>query len=130
MRTNIDKSKLREFGYLIGIGIPLIFGFIIPIITGHQFRIWTLIISFPFLILGIFSPNKLRIFYKGWMKLGNILGWVNSKLILGLVFFLVLQPIALIMKFFNYDPLKNKRNNKKSYREVISDKKIDLTRIF
>ena len=45
--------------------------------------------------------------------LGNILSWINSRLILGIVF-AILQPIALIMKIFGYDPLRKKqRNNKK-----------------
>ncbi len=64
------------------------------------------------------------------MLLGNYLGWINSRIILGLVFLLVLQPIALTMKLFSYDPLRKKENNKKSYRENINNKKIDLTRIF
>ena len=64
------------------------------------------------------------------MKLGYILGWVNSKIILGLVYLLVLLPIALIMKIFGYDPLKEKKNNQLSFRENIEDKEVDLRKIF
>ena len=64
------------------------------------------------------------------MLIGLALGWINSRIILGLVFFLVLQPIALIMKFVGYDPLKIKKNNERSYRENKKDHKVDLTRIF
>ena len=68
--------------------------------------------------------------YKAWMALGLALGWVNSRIILGFVFFLVLQPIALIMKFAGHDPLKIKKSNERSYRENKSNNKVDLTRIF
>ena len=64
------------------------------------------------------------------MVLGLVLGWINSRIILGLVFFLVLQPIALIMKFVGYDPLKIKKSNEISYREDKSNYKINLTKLF
>ena len=64
------------------------------------------------------------------MKLGFILGWVNSRIILGLVFIIVLLPIALIMRVIGYDPLKIKVNEEKTYRENRHKHKTDLTRIF
>ena len=129
--TNLPpKKKLREFGYLIGVGLPLIVGLILPSIAGHGFRAWTLWISVPVLLLGIFAPSKLNILYRCWMSLGHALGWVNSRIILGLVFVLVLQPIALLMKVFGYDPLRKRKKNLSSYREDKKNSKIDLTRIF
>ena len=67
------------------------------------------------------------------MKLGFVLGWVNSRIILGIIFIFVLLPIALIMKLSGYDPLnKNKNKNfyEKSFRENRKQNKIDLRRIF
>ena len=129
-KGNINKKILREFGYLIGIGIPLIIGIIFPLISGHNLRIWTFIFGIFSISLGLFKPNLLYYPYLAWMKLGLLLGWINSKLILGLIFLFVLQPIALIMKLFGYDPLKIKKSNKKSYREYRKIKSIDLKRIF
>ena len=130
MKSSISKRQLREFGLLVGVGFPLLIGWIIPAIGGHIFKAWTLWIGIPGIILGIFTPKLLLYPYKGWMTLGHYLGWVNSHLILGLVFILILQPIALIMKFLGYDPLKKKKGNQNSYRENKDDHKIDLTRIF
>ena len=126
----MEKKQLREFGILIGFGFPIIIGFIIPALIGHTFRIWTLWISFPSLIIGIIQPGLLFYPYKGWMTLGFALGWINSRIILGLVFFIVLQPIALIMKFVGYDPLKIKKRNEMSYRENKSNHKVNLTKPF
>ena len=130
MKESISKKQLREFGLLIGLGIPVVIGWVIPAIGGHMFRTWTLWIGLPSLITGITQPSLLLYPYKGWMKLGHVLGWINSRIILGLVFLIVLQPIALIMRLFNYDPLRKKKNNQTSYREVIKEKSIDLNRIF
>ena len=130
MNKLTSKKKLREFGYLIGVGVPFIFGLILPFITGHNFRLWTLFISIPVLIIGIFSPAKLNNVYKLWMKLGHIMGWLNSKIILGLVFLLVLQPIALIMKLFGYDPLRKRKEGLSSYKEENKSSRVDLNRIF
>ncbi len=131
MKDSIPKKQLRQFGIIIGLGIPSIIGWIIPLFGGHHFRTWTLWIGLPLLILGLLKPNLLYYPYKAWMALGNILGWINSRIILALVFILVLIPIAFIMKILRYDPLKQnyKNNILISYREVKRNK-IDLTRIF
>ena len=130
MRKSISKKQLRQFGFILGFGFPIIIGWLIPAITGHLFRSWSLWVGCPALILGILKPSLLSYPYKGWMALGLALGWINSKLILGLVYLIILQPIAIFMKIFGYDPLKKKKNNQKSYREIKKDENFDLTRIF
>ena len=130
MRDQISKKQLREFGFLIGIGFPLLIGWLIPAITGHGFRIWTFWVGFPVFITGLTSPLLLHYPYKAWMALGHALGWVNSHIILGLLFIVVLQPIAFIMRLTGYDPLRIKLNGQKTYREIRQNHKTDLTRIF
>ena len=132
MKESISKKQLREFGFLIGLGIPIVIGWGIPAISGHMFRTWTLWIGIPSLLLGVLKPFLLYYPYKGWMTLGHALGWVNSRIVLGLVFLIVLQPIAFIMKVFGYDPLRQSQKERKnmSYRELKKNHKIDLTRIF
>ena len=105
MQDKIPRKILLEFGLLISIGFPLFIGFLFPLLTGHNFRIWTLWISVLSLVLALSSPKLLYFPYKIWMKIGFILGWINSHIILGVVFFCVLFPISLIMKIFKYDPL-------------------------
>ena len=130
MDKNISKKQLREFGFLIGFALPFLIGWLIPFFGGHSFRVWTLWISFPSIILAFFKPKLLLYIYKAWMKLGNILGWINSRIILGLVFIIILQPIALIMRISGHDPLRIKKFEKKSYREIKTNEKINLKKIF
>jgi len=131
MKEIISKKQLRQFGIIIGIGIPIIIGWLIPFIWSHSFRAWTFWLGLPLFVLGLIKPTLLFYPYKAWIGIGHILGWINSRIILGLVFILVLQPIAYAMRLFGYDPLKQnlKGKNADSYRELKSNK-VDLTRIF
>ena len=130
MKETISNKQLREFGLLIGFGFPLLIGWFIPALTGHGFREWTLWVGFIGLIIGLTSPRLLYYPYKFWMKLGVALGWVNSRIILGLVFIIILLPISVIMRFIGYDPLRTKLKEVKTYREKRKDYQTDLTRIF
>ena len=130
MKETISKKQLREFGLLIGIGFPLLIGLVIPAIGGHEFRPWTLWIGLPGLCLSIVAPKLLIFPYKGWIAIGHALGWLNSHIILGLIFLIVLQPIAFSMRLFGYDPLKRRRYVQSSYRENRQSHRTDLNRIF
>ena len=130
MKNNISKKTLREFGFLIGFVFPILIGWILPGIGGHSFKIWTLWIGIPSLSLAILRPTILLYPYRTWMKLGLILGWLNSRIILGVVYLIVLLPIAYIMRIFGYDPLRLKKFNEKSYREIKTNHKINLNKIF
>ena len=126
----VTKKQLREFGILLGIVFPVVFGWLIPALKGHHAPIWPFVIGIPSLTLGLIAPRLLQLPYQGWMKLGHILGWINGHLILGAVFVFVLQPIAYVMRLTGYDPLKRKRRGLESYREQSNNKAVDLTRIF
>ena len=130
MKNYIPKKTLREFGFLIGFTFPFLIGWLFPLIGGHPFRSWTLLFSIPSIILAIIKPGFLLYPYRAWMKLGHILGWVNSRIILGLVFLIVLQPIALIMRIFGHDPLRTKKFAQESYREIKTNYKVNLKKIF
>ena len=130
MRKHISQKTLREFGFLIGFIFPFLIGWILPLIGGHSFRTWSLFISIPSIILAFTKPILLLYPYRAWMKLGNILGWVNSRIILGLVFLIILQPIALIMRILGHDPLRTKKFAQKTYREVKTNHKVNLKKIF
>ena len=130
MKEIISKKKLREFGLIIGFGLPLFIGWLLPALTGHGFRTWTLFIGIPALIIGTTAPNLLNYPYKSWISLGNTLGWVNSRIILSLVYIIILLPISFTMRLIGYDPLRTKLKRKKTYREKRKGYLIDLTRIF
>ena len=128
--SSVSKKQLREFGILLGIVFPVVFGWLIPALKSHHQPLWPFLIGVPILTLGLLAPRALQWPYQTWMKLGHILGWINSHLILGSVFVFVLQPIACVMRLTGYDPLKRKRAGLETYREQVKHKSVDLTRIF
>ncbi len=125
-----SKKELREFGCVIAFGFPLFFGIIIPLISGHSLKLWTLCVGTIFLVTGIFKPRMLLYPYKFWMRIGDFLGFINSGIVLWLVYILVLLPIAFAMRLFGYDPLKQKSIKLKTFKEYKTNYTIDLTRIF
>tara|TARA_Y100001978_G_C23664533_1_gene420491 strand:- start:59 stop:451 length:393 start_codon:yes stop_codon:yes gene_type:complete len=130
MKDNHLTRKFRDFGLLIGVLFPLLIGFIVPKLLDHNFRIWTLYVGIPLIIMGIFSPSKLKKPYYLWINLGNTLGFINSHIIIGIIFYLILLPISILLKLKGYDPLRKKRNNLPSYRELRENKKINLEKLF
>ena len=130
MKEKTSKKQLREFGLLIGFGFPLLIGWLIPALIGHGLREWTLWVGFLGILIGLTSPRLLYYPYKVWMALGHALGWANSRIILGLVYIIVLLPIAFVMRPIGYDPLRTKLKKVKTYRENRKNHKTDLTRIF
>ncbi|WP_415314504.1 SxtJ family membrane protein [Candidatus Pelagibacter sp. Uisw_137] len=112
-KNNIKISSNRSFGIVFFVVFLLIS--IYPIINDQDIRVWSLIISLIFLILGIINSNILTPLNKVWFKFGILLGSFVSPIVMGVVFFLVVTPISLLMKLFGKDVLNLKRNNSKSY---------------
>lgn len=86
-----------------------------PLLYNEQIRIWSLIVGFIFLILGLVNSKILTPLNKIWFKFGIILGKLVSPVVMGIVFFFVVTPISIIMKIFGKDLLNLKYNNQKSY---------------
>jgi len=128
--TSPSQKQLRDFGLLLGFLFPFFIGWLLPFIFDHGIRIWTIFVGLPLIILGIFSPNNLKYLYNRWISIGNYLGFLNSHIILGSIFVIVLVPISFIMKLFKYDPLKLRKESLKTYREIKKDSKIYLEKIF
>ena len=111
----MDEIKLgsnRSFGIVFFIVFVLIA--IYPLINHEEIRIWSLIISFLFLFLGLLNSKILTPLNKLWFRFGLFLGKIISPIIMGVIFFLVVTPIGLLMRFFGKDVLNLKLNKKKS----------------
>ena len=96
MSEKINKSSNRSFGIVFFV-VFLLVG-IYPILGGENLRIWSLIISLFFLILGLINSKILTPLNKIWFKFGIILGIIISPLIMGLIFFFVVTPIGIFMR--------------------------------
>ena len=100
----MDEVKLgsnRSFGIVFFIVFVLIA--IYPIINQGELRIWSLIISLFFLVLGLFNSKILTPLNKSWFKFGLFLGKIISPIIMGIIFFVVVTPIGLVMRLLSKD---------------------------
>ena len=111
--TEIKIGTNKSFGIVFF--IVFLFISIYPLLNNGELRIWSLIIAMIFLVLGLINSKFLTPLNKLWFKFGLLLGKVVSPLIMGIIFFLVVTPIALIMKIIGKDLLNLKFNKDKTY---------------
>ncbi|NLD46645.1 MAG: sxtJ [Clostridiaceae bacterium] len=102
----IDKKELRKFGLLMGLLIVSIFGVIIPLVKHHPIPLIPWIIGIAFWIWALAAPSTMKGFYGLWMKFGNVLGFINTRIILVLVFYLIVTPLGTVKRLFGYNPLR------------------------
>ena len=110
--TNISNSN-KKFGILFFL-IFFLYGFW-PALTSSEVRIWALLISLVFLILGLTNSKILSPLYKYWIKLGELLGIIISPLVMAIVYFAVITPIAIIIRILGKDLLKLKFSKSSTY---------------
>ena len=113
MQKNIKLPSNRNFGIVFFIVFLIIA--LWPLLKQNEIRIWSLIISFIFFVLGLINSKLLTPLNKLWFKFGILLGNIISPIVMGIVFFLVVTPTGLIMRFFRKDILKLKKNSRDSY---------------
>ena len=110
---DIKISSNKSFGIVFFIVFLIIA--IYPLINNGDIRIWSLVISIIFLILGLINSKLLTPLNKLWFKFGIFLGKLISPIIMGIIFFFVVTPIGLLLRIFDKDVLNLKKSNAKSY---------------
>jgi hypothetical protein len=104
MQNNSEKKQLRSFGLTVG-GIFALIG-LWPVVVRHQDpRWWALVLAVCLLFPAVIFPNALYWPHKGWMTLGHVLGWVNTRIILGFVFYVIVTPIGVLRRWLGKDPM-------------------------
>ena len=118
--TVFQKGELRNFGLLTG-AIFLIIA-LWPLFYALPVRMWLAIPSALLIFSAILFPTVLSTPYRLWMKFGSALGWINTRIILTLLYFLAILPIAVLLRILGKTPLKLKFDAKTcSYRETPED---------
>ena len=126
-KTQIKISSNRNFGLVFFIVFLIVS--LWPLTRGEPIRIWLVIISMVFLILGLMNSKLLTPLNKLWFKFGMILGAIVAPIVMGFIFFLVVTPIGLVMRIMGKDLLNKKYDKKKNtywinrYKNMSSMKK-------
>ena len=117
-----SKNSVKGFGILFFIVFLLVS--IWPLLKGLEIRLWALSIAIIFLLLGLTNSKILIPLNKYWIKLGEILGMTIAPIVMMMVFFLILTPIALLLRLFGKDLLNI--NKKKTYKTYWIIRKQDI----
>ncbi len=101
----LSTKTLRDFGLLMG-GVLLVYGVWPALFRGEAVRLWAMVVGGVAGGLGMVAPSTLAQPYKGWMFIGHILGWINTRIILGILYYGVVVPMGLVMKLMGRDPMR------------------------
>ncbi len=123
--TLADKPKytpkeLRDFGLIMAGMLILMFGIVLPWIFGYSTPYWPFIAAVVFAVVALIRPVLLGPVNSVWLKISDVLGWVNTRLVMGIMFFLLIAPIGILMRLFGKDTLNNKLSEKESSYRIIT----------
>tara|TARA_B100000212_G_scaffold339832_1_gene319062 strand:- start:816 stop:1202 length:387 start_codon:yes stop_codon:yes gene_type:complete len=117
-----SKQTLQNSGILFSIFFATFFG-LIPYLLKSEIRLTIIFISLIILLISFVSPYSLRNPYLLWIKLGEILGKFNSKIVLIFFFYIFITPVAILKNLYSLI-IKLFAKNKSTYyrRDQLSDK--------
>ena len=119
-QKEIKISSNKSFGLVFFVIFIIIA--LWPLLNNGNIRIWSIIVSIIFLILGLLNSKILTPFNKLWMRLGALLGIIVSPIVMGIVYFGVVTPIGIIMRLFGKDVLNLKMDKNKNTYWLPKDK--------
>lgn len=98
-----DTHALKNFALTMSIAFPVVFMLVLPwffagTLIGTM-PIWPALLSFGLMCLYLFKPSLLYYPYVLWMILASVLGWLNTRIILALAYYLLIVPIGLFMQW-------------------------------
>lgn len=99
-----NTKELRTFGLMVG-GIFLVIGLWPILFRGESPRIWAISVGSVLVGLGLALPASLTHVFRIWMKIGHVLGWINTRILLGVIFYGLITPMGLVMRLFGKDSM-------------------------
>ena len=113
----LDRKGLRNFGYTTGVIVAMFFGLFFPWVSEHPAPLWPWVLCGILIVWALFAPASLRPMYRVWMQFGLLLSRITTPIILGLVFFILLTPIAVTLRVLGWDAMARKLDDSlASYR--------------
>ncbi len=113
----LDTRGYRKFGLTTGAIIIVLFGLLIPWLFSLNYVEWPWILGGVLGLWALLAPTTLKPVYIGWMKFGHIMNWINTRIILGILFYGIILPFGVVMRLFGKDPMQRKLDSRlSSYR--------------
>jgi cell division protein FtsW (lipid II flippase) len=118
MKNTLENKQLRSFGLTVG-GVFAVIAFWPVLLRSDDPRWWAVVLAGLLVVPALVLPRSLSWVYTRWMALGHVLGWINTRIILGFIFYGVVTPIGFIRRLLGKDPMgKQIRADINSYRII------------
>ncbi|MFC1773012.1 SxtJ family membrane protein [Pseudomonadota bacterium] len=115
--TNLGATGYRNFGLISSTIVIALFGILIPWLFSLNFPLWPWILGGVLSTWALLAPATLKPVYTGWMRFGLIMNWINTRLILGIMFYGMFLPIGMLMRLMGKDPMHRTLDSEtESYR--------------
>ena len=116
----LDTAGYRKFGLTTGAIVAGLFGIAIPWLFSLDYPKWPWILAAILAVWALVLPATLKPVYFGWMKFGNVMNWINTRLILGILFYGLFLPFGMVMRALGKDPMHRRLDPARSSYRVIS----------
>jgi hypothetical protein len=107
MAPTNDRKQLRDFGLIVG-GIFGAIGLWPLVWRREDPRLWALALAIVLVLPALVAPRILAPAHRAWMALGSALAWVNTRILLGAVFYGLMTPMGVVMRLFGHDPMRRR----------------------
>lgn len=112
--ARLSAAELRRFGLTVATGLGVLA--MLALWRGRRVLPAVLLATAAVLaLLAMVAPARLAAAHRAWMRLAEALGWFNTRVLLGLLFYLIVTPIGLIMRLAGRDPLDRRLGDRASY---------------
>lgn len=118
MAEAVARKQLRAFGLIVGGGFALLG--VWPLLGhGLKLRLWAVGLATFLLCCGLLWPALLRYPYRVWMTLGHVLGTLQTRLLLGVIFYALFTPISVFRRLRGHDAMQRKTElQQDTYRRI------------
>ena len=120
----LDSQGLRSFGLTTGAIVAALFGIALPFFWNFSWPVWPWLVFATLAIWAIAHPTSLNPVYRGWMRIGMLVGKVTTPIVLALAFVIAILPGAIVMRVIGKDPMRRRFNREESYRVKSQQPKI------
>ena len=107
MEHAATRKELRQFGLLVG-AIFTVMGVWPLVVRGEPVRLWAIGVGGLLIACGGMLPQLLAPIHTGWMWVGQVLGWINTRILLTIVFYGLVTPIGLVFRLMGKDTMRQR----------------------
>lgn len=121
-------TELRTFGLILAGGIIILFGLLFPWLREGRIQLtnWPWLLSPVLVLISLIAPMALGPLNKAWLFIGHVLGYINTRIILGILFLVIFTPYSIVLKLLNKDPMQRRLDpERESYRKDSDQPKME-----